>query len=122
MQYSGKMVLIVDDSYLIIERVKDILSDIIKPERMLHAHTFTDGLEMLEENKPDILILDINLPDTNGIELLRLVKNKYPATIVIMLTNQGGDYYRQLCLKIGADHFIDKSKDFDLLPEIFISL
>ena len=122
MQYSGKMVLIVDDSYLIIERVKDMLSDVVKPEHIMHAHTYTDGLEMLEESKPDILILDINLPDTNGIELLRLVKNKYPAVIVIMLTNQGGDYYRQLCLKIGADHFIDKSKDFDLLPEIFISL
>ena len=122
MQYSGKMVLIVDDSYLIIERVKDMLSEIVSTEHMLHAHTYTDGVEMLAKTTPDVLILDINLPDTNGIELLRLVKSKYPAIIVIMLTNQGGDYYRKLCLKIGADHFIDKSKDFDLLPEIFVSL
>ena len=122
MHQLNKMILIVDDSYLIIERIKDMLSEIMSMEMIMHAHTYTDAVEILNKTLPDIILLDINLPDINGIELLRLIKETYPAIAVVMLTNQGGDYYRQLCNKIGANHFIDKSTDFELIPEILINL
>jgi len=87
-----------------------------------HAFTVTAAIEILEQSPPDIILLDINLPDTSGIELLRIVKEKYPAIIVVMLTNNANDYYRQLCLKLGADHFVDKSKEFDMVPGIISAL
>ncbi|QEC65935.1 response regulator transcription factor [Panacibacter ginsenosidivorans] len=123
MQYKkNKMILIVDDSYLIIERLTDMLNELEQVDSISHAFTVTAALEILEQTTPDIILLDINLPDTSGIELLRIVKEKYPSITVAMLTNNANDYYRQLCLKLGADHFVDKSKDFDMIPDIITAL
>ena len=122
MQYAKKMVLIVDDSYLIIERLTDMLKELENVGSVRHAHTVADALETIQQSSPDIMLLDINLPDASGIELLRTVKEKYPGIIVVMLTNQANDYYRQLCLKLGANHFIDKSRDFEMVPGIVAAL
>lgn len=122
MKNGKKMVLIVDDSYLIIERLTDMLSELEDIGEVRHATNGSDAIAMLNEYAPDVILLDINLPDINGVELLRMIKEKYPQIIVIMLTNQANDYYRQLCLKLGADHFTDKSKDFEQIPELITSL
>ena len=123
MQYKkNKMILIVDDSYLIIEGLTDMLNELEQVDSISHAFTVTAAIEILEQSPPDIILLDINLPDTSGIELLRIVKEKYPNIMVVMLTNNANDYYRQLCLKLGADHFVDKSKDFDMVPDIIATL
>ncbi|MEP6845221.1 MAG: response regulator [Panacibacter sp.] len=116
------MVLIVDDSYLIIERLTDLLSEVEDVGNISYALTVADALNSIQQSTPHIILLDINLPDSSGIELLRIVKEKYPAIFVIMLTNQANDYYKQLCLKLGADHFADKSKDFGMIPEIIAAL
>jgi DNA-binding NarL/FixJ family response regulator len=47
-----------------------------------------------------------------------MAKSQNPATIVIMLTNKSGAYYRKLCKTMGADHFLDKSTDFEMVPYI----
>lgn len=122
MQQSMKMVLIVDDSYLIIERLTDMLEELENIGSITHAYTVAEALDAIKKSKPDVILLDINLPDSNGIDMLRIVKQDYPGIIVVMLTNQANDYYRQLCLKLGADHFIDKSKEFDLIPDIIATL
>jgi DNA-binding NarL/FixJ family response regulator len=122
MQYAKKMVLIVDDSYLIIERLTDMLKELENVGSVRHVHTVADALETIQQSSPDIMLLDINLPDASGIDLLRIVKEKYPGIIVVMLTNQANDYYRQLCLKLGANHFIDKSRDFEMVPGIVAAL
>lgn len=122
MQYKKMMILIIDDSYLIIERLTDMLKEHENIGDIMHALTGNDAIEILESRTPDVILLDINLPDTNGVELLRIVKEKYPGIVVIMLTNQANDYYRQLCIKLGADHFADKSEDFDLIPGFISSL
>lgn len=122
MQYKKKMVLIIDDSYLIIERLTDMLRELEAIGDITHALSGMDAMEILESRTPDVILLDINLPDTNGVELLRIIKEKYPGIIIIMLTNQANDYYRQLCMKMGADYFADKSEDFELIPGIIGSL
>jgi DNA-binding NarL/FixJ family response regulator len=117
MQYKkNKTILIVDDSNLIIERLTDMLNGLEHVDSISHALTVTTAIEILGQSTPDIILLDINLPDKSGIELLRIVKKRYPDITVVMLTNNANDYYRQLCLKLGADNFVDKSKDFDMIP------
>ena len=122
MQKKKKMVLIIDDSYLIIERLTDMLNESEHIGEVIHALTGSQALETLQSRTPDIVLLDINLPDTSGVELLRILKEKYPGIIVIMLTNQANDYYRKLCLNLGANHFADKSKDFEFIPSLIESL
>ena len=121
MQKRKKMVLLVDDSHLIIERLSDMLNEAEHIGEVLHALSGNEALETLQKRMPDIVLLDINLPDISGVELLRIIKEKYPGIIVIMLTNQANDYYRNLCLNIGANHFADKSADFESIPHIIES-
>lgn len=116
--YSKKTVLIVDDSNLVVERLTEMLKELKDVDNIYSAGSFTDAIRILQCTLPDILLLDINLPDTSGIELLRMVKNNYPAIMVTMVSNQSDNYYKELCRKLGADHFVDKSKSFDIIPDI----
>jgi len=117
MQRGKKTILIVDDSPLIVRRLIDMLSELPNLEWIKNAGNYADGIELVQRHNPGILLLDINLPDKSGIELLRICKENNPATKVIMITNQANEQYRKLCLKLGADYFIDKSKEFEQIAD-----
>ena len=68
---------------------------------------------MIPQLKLDTIILDIRLPKRNGIEMLKEVKVLYPKIRVIMLTNYDYDLYRQQCKRLGADHFLNKTLEFE---------
>ena len=118
MHYAKKKVLIVDDSHVVVERLTEMLQELNNVDVIYSAGNFTDAINILQNTPPDILLLDINLPDTSGIELLRIVKHKYPSIVVTMVSNQSDGYYKELCRKLGADYFVDKSKSFDIIPDI----
>jgi DNA-binding NarL/FixJ family response regulator len=119
---TGKILLIVDNSSLIIERLIGILKEADSIEKIFAATDYAGAINMMESEKTDIVLLDIQLPGKNGIELLKYIVKHYPGTKVVMLSNLVSDYYQRLCREIGAVHFIDKSKDFDLIPEIVTSM
>ena len=85
------------------------------------AGSYEEALVLLVPAHPDIAILDINLPGASGIELLRYIKTRYPSTHVIMLSNQSGEFYRAKCKSLGASYFIDKSTEFDQVPQAIAS-
>lgn len=115
-------ILIVDDSSIIIKRVTGIIKDLNNTGTILHASNFVKALQLVNQSTPQIVLLDIHLPDKSGVELLRHIKkNQLPIT-VIMFTNQSEEYYKTLCKEIGADYFIDKSSGFEEIPGIINSL
>ena len=69
MKNANKTVLIVDDSILIMERMIEILEEIENISFVVHAGNYREGIEVLNQLKPDMVLLDINLPDRSGIEL-----------------------------------------------------
>ena len=109
----AKSILIVDDSLLIVDRLQTMLKELDNPGPVGCALDYPSAMQQIKESLPDIVLLDINLPGGNGIGILRYIKTQLPATVVIMLTNQADDYYRNICRKWGADFFIDKSREFD---------
>ena len=115
-------VLIVDDSPLILTKITELLEDVEAITTLKTCGSYARAVQYFETYKPKIALLDINLPDKSGIELLQYVKSTAPDTTVIMLTNQSSDYYRRLCFNKGADYFLDKSQDFDNIPSILTSL
>jgi len=117
-----KTVLIVDDFPLIIERLIVLLNNLENVGPVFRAGGYSQAIPMLLEQDPDIIVLDIHLPDRNGIDLLRHIKKNHPEMIVIMLTNESSEYYRKLCNSLGADYFVDKSTEFDRIPAIISSL
>lgn len=69
----------------------------------------------LSLNNPDIIILDLNLPDGNGIDLLKKIKRiKKKSKVYIFSVN---DELRKTCLRLGADNFFDKTTDSERLIE-----
>ena len=117
-----KAILIIDDSVLITERLLGMLQ-VFKPDAVIKsAGTSSEAINILQQMPVNVILLDINLRGESGIELLKIIKENYPAIKVIMCTNRGSSYYKTLCKKIGADSFIDKSKEFDQLPSIVSSL
>lgn len=112
-------ILLVDDSSLISQRVIEMFDDEPCVAEVANAATYEDAVQMLSRQNFHAVILDINIVGRNGIELLQYIRDTYPAIPVIMLTNQGGVHYRNLCESIGCTAYLDKSRDFEkLLPVI----
>ncbi len=118
MKREKKTVLIVDDSILIMERMIPILEEIEHISFVVQAGSFREGVEVLNSLNPDMVLLDINLPDKSGIELLRIIREQQMEITVLMITNHADSYYMEICRKLGARHFLDKSKDIDLIPTV----
>ena len=118
MKKEKRTVLIVDDSILIIERMIPLLEEIENISFVVHAANYKEGLEVLSRLTPDMVLLDINLPDKSGIELLRVIQERHLEIAVLMISNNADQYYRNICKKLGAQYFLDKSTDIDLLPGV----
>ncbi len=118
----SKTVLIIDDSPIITARLRFMLESLSHTELVLYADSYAGALPLLQDYSPDIVLLDIHLPDISGIEVLQYIKKEYPSIVVIMMTNQAGPFYRNRCKTLGANFFIDKSSEFHLIPQIIASL
>jgi DNA-binding NarL/FixJ family response regulator len=112
-----KVVLVVDDSLVVLQRMIPMLQDIPNVEFVIHAGTYKEAIDVLDQLKPDYILLDIHLPDQSGIGLLQLVKEKYDQIIVFMMTNSATEQYRTICRQLGASRFFDKSMEFERIPE-----
>lgn len=114
----AERVLIVDDHRLIIEKIIGLLNGEAGIEAVDSCQTYADAIKRLPQFRPSVVLLDINMPDGNGIVLLRYIKMHHPGIRVIMVTNQYNSFYENLCLQTGASHFLDKSNHFDRLPAL----
>jgi DNA-binding NarL/FixJ family response regulator len=116
--YSIK-VFIADDSLIVREHLVTMLDELTEVEIVGQAETVTEAISAIGKLQPDVVILDIRMPDGSGIDVLQTIKQDEPALVVIVLTNYPYPAYRQKCLKAGADFFLDKSAEFDQIPELF---
>ena len=69
-----------------------------------------------------LILSDINMPGMNGLELLRVIKEKYPKLIVFMVTAYGDDQSQQTAQKYGAHGFLNKPVDFSQLKQDIFNL
>ena len=111
-------VLIIDDSAALRQRLTATLLENDGVENVVEAADSTSGLAALEEVSPDLVILDLNLPGESGLALLPRLKERAPEAVVVVFTNHSGPQYATRCRELGADGFLDKSKDFSRLAEM----
>ncbi len=111
-------ILIVDDNMNFVDRLIGLLEEVDGLWEIHVASDFDEARRILAEENPAIVLLDINLPGKNGIELLKIIRKNSAVCEVIMITNHADDYYREQCYELGASHFLDKSNDFALVPAI----
>ncbi|MEW6375297.1 MAG: response regulator [Thermodesulfobacteriota bacterium] len=105
-----KTILIVDDE----KELCKILSDSLSQDRyrVLVAFNGKIALQLVKEEKPDLILLDIKMPRMNGIEVLKKVKKMRKEIVVIMLTAYGSLETARKAMKLGAYDYI--TKPFDL--------
>lgn len=115
-------ILIVDDSAIVVERLQQLIRDEGITYEIVYANNFRSARFQLELFRPDLIFFDISLPDGSGIDLLKMARSKYPQTRSVMITNHVDDYYRNLCLTLGADSFLDKSLDFEQITDYISEL
>jgi DNA-binding NarL/FixJ family response regulator len=113
-------VLLVEDSERIAARVLDLIAD--NPEIHIVA-TVRDqqaAIETTRQQAVDVMILDLQLAVGTGFGVLEALGSHRPKTIV--MTNYALPQYRELARRHGVEYFLDKSVDFDRLPEILEDL
>lgn len=115
-------IIIADDSSLLRERLKELLKDFKNILISGEAGNGKDALKLIQEGNPDVAILDVRMPDMNGIEVLKKVRESGPRPVIIILTNYPYKQYRERCLAEGADYFFDKNQNIGMLKEIIANL
>ncbi|MCL5984934.1 MAG: response regulator transcription factor [Actinobacteria bacterium] len=111
-------VLIVDDSEIVRNRLVDMLLEIQDIDTINHAEDLQKAVSLLDHSYPDVIILDLQLPDGNGLELLDKIKKLQINPIIIVLTNYSFPQYRKKSLDLGIKYFYDKSKEFNCVYEL----
>jgi DNA-binding NarL/FixJ family response regulator len=113
------VILIVDDSELIIEKMIGMLHDHELIRIVFHAASYAEASTIITEVEPDIVLMDIVIKDQMGTSLLKFVQEKYQGSIeTVVLTNNIGQHYRNICTQLGALHFFDKSNDFEMILKV----
>jgi len=109
-------ILIVDDTKLIVESLKKALSR--EGYEILTAGTGREALLSYEENSPDLILLDVKLPDTDGIQVLQQIKQVDANTPIIVMTAYSGIKGAVEAMKSGAYDYVAKPFDIDELKII----
>jgi len=101
-----KKILIIDDEHYILESLKDALED--EGYNVLTADSGYKGINIIERENPDVVLLDIWLQDIDGIEVLKRVKDVRPELPIIMISGHGTIETAVQCTKLNAYDFLEK--------------
>lgn len=94
--------------------LKKLLSPSINREdKIFETHSVLSTLNYLAIEMPDVIILDIQLPDGTGIDILKYLATKEKRPLIIILTNFPNEHNKKYCFDWGADHFFDKSNEYE---------
>jgi len=108
---------IVDDHYMVIEGIHSLLQHEKNIEWMGHATNGASCLAFLKTNSPDVILMDINLPDISGIDLCKEVKEKYPGIYILGLSTFNQQSFIEKMLASGASGYILKNATREELVE-----
>jgi DNA-binding NarL/FixJ family response regulator len=109
-------VLLVEDSERIAERLRDLLGSDPEVSIIATVRDQQSAIDTARNGAVDVMILDLQLATGTGFGVLDALGPQRPKTIV--MTNYALPQYRELARRYGVEHFLDKSVDFDRLPEI----
>jgi two-component system invasion response regulator UvrY len=101
-------VLIADDHAIIRQGLKQILSDTEDLEVVAEADGGVKALQVLRNTQCDVVLMDVSMPDRNGIDTLKLVKKEFPRLPVLILSMHPEEQYAVRALRAGAAGYLSK--------------
>lgn len=108
---------IVDDHYMVIEGIRSLLENEKDIEWMGHATNGASCLSFLKQQQPDIILMDINLPDVSGIDLCKQVREIHPHVYVLGLSTFNQYAVIRNMMDNGASGYVIKNADANELTE-----
>ncbi|MBN2140576.1 MAG: response regulator [Desulfovibrionaceae bacterium] len=108
-------VLLVDDEREFVQTLSERL--LLRDMGSAVVYDGESALDLVREDEPEVMILDLKMPGIDGIEVLRRVKSTRPEIEVIILTGHGSEKDREVCMELGAFAYLQKPVDIDLLSE-----
>jgi two-component system, OmpR family, response regulator len=117
-------VFLVEDSEVIRERLTESISSLPNVDVVGHADTEAHAITALSHTPCDVLLLDLQLRTGHGFNVLKAVRARPYGSqlIVIVLTNFTSSQYRDRCMEMGADYFLDKSREYDRVCDVLEDL
>ncbi len=109
----AKTLLIIEDSVSIAYRLMHLLKEINNLQILGAVRNGTSGYKRIKNDKPDIVVLDLQLPGTHGLKVLELMAEEKQSSYVIVLTNNSNLYFKDRSFKLGAKEFYDKTVQFE---------
>ena len=106
-------ILLVDDEEEFVRALSERLS--LRDLSSRTAFSGEDAMKFVSDQAPDIMVLDLKMPGTPGMEVLRLVKRRYPEIQIIVLTGHGNDLDEAEARAIGVYDYLRKPVDIELL-------
>jgi two-component system chemotaxis response regulator CheY len=113
-------VLVVDDSLLVRKQLRGILEE--QGCTVLEATNGSQAFQAIETAQPDLILMDIVMPEQDGIEALRKIKEVKPGTKVVMVSSVGTQSYLKEAIKIGAYDFLQKPINAEAIHRLLTNL
>ncbi|MCL6275072.1 response regulator transcription factor [Muricauda sp. 2012CJ35-5] len=108
-------VLIADNHPIVRLGLKQVLEHSSDIEVIADVSTTTDLFETLDKISPDVVMLEMDIPEINGIATLRKLKQEYPSVKTLMYSGQSEDVYALSTIRAGAFGYLSKSADLDYI-------
>lgn len=105
--------MIVDDSPIIRRRLVELLGGAHGIESVDEAASVSTALDVVRRRAIDLAVIDISLGRESGLDLLRLLRGEHAQMLLVVLTNNNTQAHRDECSRRGAQHFFDKSLEFE---------
>ncbi len=115
MSISPIRLLMIDDHPVVRKGIRSLISNYDEVQVVGEANSAAEGLQMLADLQPDVVLLDIRLPDQLGLDLLPQIKKADPSIKVLVLTSFDDEEYVTQALKAGAEGYILKNSTDDSL-------
>jgi len=106
-------IFLVEDSPLIRERLERMLAGVSGARMVGSAASAEDAIRGILAERPDVVVLDYQLAQGNGFDVLRALRERAPEIDVYMLSSVPTEPYRRLAERLGAREFLDKSTEFE---------
>ncbi len=110
-------VFIVDDHYMVIEGIRTLLQGEKDIELLGHASNASSCLSFLQHNQPDVVLMDISMPDVSGVDLCKAVRSFYPSVFVIGLSTFNQFTFIDAMMENGASGYLLKNADKEEIIE-----
>jgi len=115
----GRKVIVVDDSKFLVKQIVEFFESEMSYEVVGTGNDGNEAVELYEKHKPDLITLDITMPNKDGQQAMEEIITKYPDANVVMISAVRGDTMLE-CMSFGAKGYIEKPlkfKDVDFVAD-----